>query len=310
MIRVAGALRRKALYEGGACMDWLVNLGELVGEIEEQWSITVGDCLEGGTASFVAGATTGTGEELVLKLAMPAAIDGREALENEARTLELAGGRGCARLLRHDEQRGALLLERLGGRLDQLRLPVREQLELTCASLQAVWAVPAGDTLQSGEARGRWLANYIASMWDQLGQPCSASVAEAAIECADRRADAFDPRTAVLVHGNPHATNVLEDPSAPGKFRFVDPDGLAAEREYDLGILMREFSQEFRTGDPLELGRARAGFLAEITGADPDKIWEWAIPERLANGLGLLRLGETRLGDQFLRITASWAGHL
>ena len=44
-----------------------------------------------------------------------------------------------------------------------------------------------------------------------------------------------------LVHGDVHQWNALE---ADGGFKLVDPDGLLAEPEYDLGIIMRE--------DPLE----------------------------------------------------------
>ena len=40
------------------------------------------------------------------------------------------------------------------------------------------------------------------------------------------------------MHGDVHQWNALQ--AAGGGFKLVDPDGLLAEAEYDLGILMRE----------------------------------------------------------------------
>ena len=63
-----------------------------------------------------------------------------------------------------------------------------------------------------------------------------------ALACAARRIEAHDDERAVLVHGDVHQWNALE---AGDGFKLVDPDGLLAEAEYDLGVLMRE--------DPVEL---------------------------------------------------------
>ncbi len=64
-------------------------------------------------------------------------------------------------------------------------------------------------------------------------------------------------------------------------FRLVDPDGLLAEPEYDLGILMREDPLELIDGDP----RERARSLAALSGLDADAIWEWGVVERVSTGL-------------------------
>ncbi len=49
---------------------------------------------------------------------------------------------------------------------------------------------------------------------------------------------AHDDERAVLVHGDVHEWNALQAPG--GGFKLVDPDGLLAEPEYDLGVVMRE----------------------------------------------------------------------
>ena len=56
---------------------------------------------------------------------------------------------------------------------------------------------------------------------------------------------------------------------------MVDPDGLVAERELDLAISLREFTDERAAGDARALARSRAKLLAALTGTDPEAIWEW-----------------------------------
>jgi streptomycin 6-kinase len=78
-----------------------------------------------------------------------------------------------------------------------------------------------------------------------------------------------------------HQWNALE---AGGGFKLVDPDGLLAEPEYDLGIIMRE--------DPLEGDlHERARRLAAVSGLDAEAIWEWGVVERVSTGLLGTRVG-------------------
>jgi streptomycin 6-kinase len=78
----------------------------------------------------VAEAVTEAGEPAVLKVLVPR---GTDDARNEITVLCLVGGEGCARLLCHDEARGALLMERLGQSLHELRLPIRRRHEILCS---------------------------------------------------------------------------------------------------------------------------------------------------------------------------------
>ena len=98
---------------------------------------------------------------------------------------------------------------------------------------------------------------------------------------------------AVLVHGDVHQWNVLE---AGTGFKLVDPDGLLAEAEYDLGVVMREDPVELRHGDPHE----RARWLAHRCGLDAAAIWEWGVAERVSTGLLCTRIGLQPVGRQML----------
>ena len=110
-MHVPEAVRRKALAVGAG--GWLDDLPLLIAALEQEWGISVGEVHDGSTEALVAEATCEDGSAAVLKLIAPRSDD---AAANEITVLRLAGGDGCARLLRDDAARGALLLERLGGR--------------------------------------------------------------------------------------------------------------------------------------------------------------------------------------------------
>ena len=76
-------------------------------------------------------------------------------------------------------------------------------------------------------------------------------------------------------------------------WKLVDPDGLLAEPEYDLGVIMRENPEE----DDL---LTRASWLAARTGLDPVAIWEWGVAQRVSTGLLATRIGLQPVGAQML----------
>jgi len=267
------AVRKKALAVGAAA--WLDELPALVADLEREWSITVGRPYSGGTEAFVAQAILADGTAAVLKLLIPRAGD---AARNEISVLRLTDGEGCVKLLRDDGRRSALLLERLGPSLYELALPLAQRHEILCSAAARVWR-PAPDCgLPTGAEKGRWLVDFITTAWEELDRPCSERAVDYALECAGRRIAAHDDERAVLVHGDVHQWNALR---ANGGFKLVDPDGLLAEAEYDMGILMREDPSELLDGG----ARERATWLAERTGLDATAIWEWGVVERMSTGL-------------------------
>ncbi len=301
-------LARRARAAGAECEHWIAEVPDLVAHFERAWGVTVGDPFGGGTASLVVEATTADGVPAVLKLVMPAQsmYDSLEVLPGEAAFLRAAAGRGAVRLLAEDLDRGALLLERAGRQLASLGLGIEAQLDAICSCLEQTWSAEPDPTLVRGDEKGRWLADFAARTWETLDQPCSARVVDHAIELANRRADEFDDAGAALVHGDAHQWNTLESRSGDGTYRLVDPDGLFAEREYDLAIPMREFHAELLAGDSVALGRGLARSLADRTGTDERKIWEWGFVERVTTGLLLHQEGSTAAARGFLAVAEAW----
>jgi streptomycin 6-kinase len=283
-------VRNKALAVGAS--SWLDELPGLVAAFEEEWAISVGAPYDGATEAFVAEATLDDGTAAVLKLVMPSPD---HAVLHEIAVLRRTNGEGCPQLLRDDELRGALLIERLGRSLSELALPLDERLEILCSTAARVWR-PAPDCgLPTGAEKGRRLADFITTSWEELDRPCSERAVEYALACAARRVRAHDDERSVLVHGDVHEWNALE---AGAEFKLVDPDGLLAEPEYDLGILMREDPRELLHGDP----RERAQWLAERTGLDPVAIWEWGVVERVSTGLLCTRVDLQPGGREMLAV--------
>jgi streptomycin 6-kinase len=295
-------LRARSHGEAGA--RWLRALPGLVGEIERRWSVTVGETLDGGTAAFVAPATTADGDSVVVKIAFPDELDDG-AFSQSVRVYELAEGRGCATLLAHDAELSAILLERLGRSLSSLGLPIGRQVEIICTTVRQVWVpVPAETPLPTGAEKAHWLSDFIATTWEALDRPCSARAVDIALEFAAERAAAFDRESAVLVHGDAHEHNTLED--GRGAFKLVDPEGLISEPAHDLAVPMRGLNAELLAGDARRLGLERARFVARLTGVDETAIWQWGFVERVSSGLYIMSLGLSD-GDEFLAVADRWA---
>jgi streptomycin 6-kinase len=295
-LEVNEVVRARAIAAGAA--DWLVGLPALVADLEREWSISVGRALSGGTEAYVAEATLEDGTPAVLKLIVPHETG---SARHEIAALRVANGDGCVQLLRDDPTRGALLLERLGAPLQPLALPLPQCEEILCAAAERVWRPAPDQGFPTGAEKGRWLVDFIASAWEELGRPCSERAVDYALSCAARRIAAHDDERAGLVHGDIHSWNALA--AKGGGFKLIDPDGLLAEPEYDLGVLIREDPIELLEGDP----RERARGLAARTGRQAPAIWEWGFVERVSSGLMCTRVGLQPIGREMLAV-ADWLG--
>ena len=296
VVDLPAVVRSKAVAVGAT--QWIDDLPELVASLEHEWSIFVGRAFENSTEAFVAEASLEDGTPAVLKLVVPRAGN---AARHEITVLRLANGEGCVRLLREDISRGALLTERLGPSLHDLKLPIRQRHEILCSAAELVWRPAPECDLPTGAEKARWLVDFITKTWEALDHPCSERAVDHTLTCAARRIDAHDDELAVLVHGDVHEWNALQ---GDGGFKLVDPDGLLAEAEYDLGVLMREDPLELLQGD----ASARARWLAVRCGLDVAAIWEWGVVERVSTGLLCAQIGLQPVGRQMLAVADQLAG--
>lgn len=288
VINLPDVVRNKARLAGASA--WADDLDNLVADLEREWSIAVGRTYDGGTEAFVAEAVLDDGTPAVLKLLVPR--EGDDA-HREITTLTLVNGEACPELLRADVMRGATLLERLGPSLSDLNVPLLERHEILCGVAQRFWRPAPECGLPTGSTKAAWLSEFIVNTWEALNRPCSERTIQYALDCAERRAAAHNDESAVLVHGDVHQWNCLQ---ADVGYKLVDPDGLLAEAEYDLGILMREDSFALVAGNAHE----RAQWLAPRCNLDATAIWEWGVVERVSTGLLCTQIDLQPVGREML----------
>jgi streptomycin 6-kinase len=284
---------------GAAGAAWVNALPVLLGELEQEWRITVGETLEGGTAGYVARAVTADGKSAVLKIGIPDSSGFARQME----TIEAAKGCGYVALLAKDTLRQAMLMEALGPSLDHVGFEPERALRTLCDTLLRAWELPR-EGLAGAEEKAHSLGLGVARRWDDLGRPCSERVVTQALLFAERRAAAFDLERCAVVHGDPHPGNALKvvEPRAGAEsgFVFVDPDGFLADRAYDLGVALRDWSTQILAGGGEAIARRYCALLAEQTGVDETAIWEWGFLERVSTGLYLLQFGAEDLARRFL----------
>lgn len=310
IITVPDVVRQKVMAVGAEGLKWLAGLDDLIGALEQEWQVNVESSFEGGSEAYVAQARTRNGSKVILKVAIPE-YRGNTVLANEITALTLADGHGYARLLHSDLNRRALLLEALGTPLKDLGDSSSVQIDLICATLRESWVPVAPDLqLPSGASMAQWFSEFITDLWENLGRPCSQRAFDMALSYARARARAFDPELAVLVHGDAHRGNVLQDLSRHSQtqpsFKLIDPDGIIAEAAYDLGVLMREWIDELIVA-PVKLGRERCAYLSHLSGAEIQAIWQWGFIQCVSTGLLLIQVGLEQSGMQMLKVAEAWA---
>jgi streptomycin 6-kinase len=305
-VQVPGFVRQRVMHLGQRGERWLAELPDVIAHLERAWSMTVGQALGGGTGSYVARARMAEGADTILKIAIP-----EVGFADELRVLASVQGHGYVRLLAHDREREAMLLEALGAPMAALALLPEHKIALLCQMLRQAWQAPRPAVLvvTPADEKAGQLARMVGRAWEDLSHPCSERVVTQALRYAERRAAAFDLERCVVVHGDPHPWNTLQvlapRVGAEAGFVFVDPVGFLADPAYDLGVVLRDWCEQLLatrgTGAAAALARRYCALLSAQTGIEETAIWEWGFLERVSSGLYCLELGIEELGRPFLQ---------
>jgi len=251
------------LAEGRA---WLGELPRLVEECAEQWSLTLEGPIGNGFDAVVLGAG-----DAVLKLQFPH----RES-EHEAEALRVWDGDGAVRLLAHDPERHALLLERARPGTHLSEAGQEAAVDVFVGLLPRLWK-PAGPPFRPLAEEATWWVDYLPRSFEHLGRPFERSLLDTVIETL--RELAATQGEQVLLNQDLHADNVLSAEREP--WLVIDPKPLAGERELAVAPLLRGY----------ELGHSKRATLRRFDrltselGLDRERASGWAVGQALAWGI-------------------------
>ncbi|NHN54524.1 phosphotransferase [Calidifontibacter sp. DB0510] len=301
---ISEATLARARSQGDAGEAWLRQLPLRYAELCARWQLTPGPAVVGGSASFVRRVTRRDGSAAVLRISLP-----DPSFAQRLATLRAADGHGYVRVLEADTD--ALLLESLGESLAVTTTDIDRVVRVASSLLTEAWLAPEATGLGIPEQDGA-VVGLLALIETELGRitvPVPVDLVEHAKALLAERQRAWDPTKSVVVHGDPHADNILAAPPRPGAvggYVLIDPDGFVADPAYDLGVLLRGWSDHLVAADDpaAEIDRWCA-IAAEHTGVDPEAIQQWAFIERVTTGLHLLGLGLHDLGRSFLAPAAA-----
>jgi streptomycin 6-kinase len=197
--------------------------------------------------------------------------------EHEAAALESWDGDGAVRLLAHDEERHALLLERCRPGTFLAELDADAGLGVLIGLLPRLWK-PAGHPFRSLAEEAGWWAGYIHEQWEDAGRPFEQDLVDAAVSALEELAPTQGEN--VLIHQDLHAENVLAAEREP--WLVIDPKPLAGEREFGLASIIRS----------VELGHSeravvdRLDRLSSELGLDRERARGWALGQTIAWSFG------------------------
>ncbi|HEY6836947.1 MAG TPA: aminoglycoside phosphotransferase family protein [Gaiellaceae bacterium] len=214
----------------------------------------------GAASELVQAVVTADGEDAVLKIQDPH----RES-EHEAAALELWAGEGAIRLLAHDPEEHALLLERCFPGTPLSERTTEASMDVLVGLLPRLWKRPDG--FRSIEDDVPFLRTDIEGARDERLKDAALSYLRELVPSQGER---------VLVNQDLHGENVLAAQREP--WLVIDPKPLAAERELSAASIVRSDELGHRRRDVLY----RLDRLCSDLGLDRERAIGWTVLHTVA----------------------------
>jgi len=263
-------VRNATELRGAEGAEWANRLPTLAADCGRRWSLRVGPPFPELSQNWVAPALRADGTASVLKLSFPEDPEFR----TEAQALRLFNGRGIARLLELDLDRGAMLLERLdpGVPLDTVE-DDEEAMSIAADVLRRLWRPAPADhpfPLVSDLARG--LMRLRRHFGGGTGPLPARLVEEAEALFAELIPSQAEP---VVLHGDLHHGNILAARRRP--WLAIDPKGVVGELTFDTGALLYNPTELLEVPRPERILKRRIDQLAEELDLDSARVRGWGL---------------------------------
>ena len=249
---------------------WLRALPGVVERCASRWGLRLGAPYDYAYASLAVRCTTPQADDCVLKIQFP----DRES-EREAEALAHWDGDGAVRLLAHDPEASALLLERCVPGTPLSAADPDEALDVVVGLLPRLWK-PAGEPFLPLTEEAQWWLQGLEGTWDRAGRPFERALLDEALEVL--RTLPHSQGEQVLVNQDLHVDNVLRAQREP--WLLIDPKPLAAEREFGIVAVVRGAE----LGHSREAVRHRLDRLTDELGLDRERVRLWTLAHTIAWG--------------------------
>jgi streptomycin 6-kinase len=271
--------------------EWAAALPALTARQCDRWGLRPVGAAMHGLVSLVLPVRRADGSAAMLKM-QP--VD--EETEGEPIALSAWAGDGAVRLLDHDAETGAMLLEALSPGGDLAGVEITEALTVIGDLLVRLNAHPAPAGLRGlgpvaldlVERAHGYTAARLRSEGDRaLLADLAARAREIAVEPGDR-----------LLHWDLHYENVLAPSPEAGRgpWLAIDPTPLAGDPGFELApALDNRWDEAVATGDARRETRRRFDLLTEVTGLERDRARAWTLVRVLQECVWTVDDGADRL---------------
>jgi streptomycin 6-kinase len=257
---------------------WLAALPALLEGCRARWSLELGRPFSGLSYNLVIPARDPSGAEVVLKLGVLC----RE-LVSEAAALSLFDGVGAVRLLDHDAEHGALLLERVMPGTPVHELPDDAEATRTAVRLMLrLWREPPeGHTFSPLAERFRAFDRLRSNFGGGSGPFPAELIAKAEHTFYGLNASA---ERSLILHGDLHHTNILS--STERGWLAIDPKGVCGDPGYEVGsFMLNRLPAGASESALLEYMRRRLSIFSEELRVGQGRLAGWAFCHAVLSAL-------------------------
>jgi streptomycin 6-kinase len=252
---------------------WLDSLPEVIASCERHWRLTVGPAF-GLSYSYVAPGRNAHGEEFVLKVCV-----GSPGFISEVQGLQAFSGGAAAQLIDHNLELSALLLERLKpGRTLATLDNDEDATRIAAQIMRELWRpLPPNSSFPT---TAQWAGGLqrLRARFDGGTGPFPRALIETAESLFRELLSSSEPP--VLLHGDLHHFNILSADRLP--WVAIDPKGLAGERAYEAGALLR--NPDARLSTDAQVQRRRLDILHDELALDRERMLAWGVAQAVLSG--------------------------
>jgi streptomycin 6-kinase len=249
---------------------WLSTLERTISFYEKMWNINVSTPFANLSYHYVAPATCSNGQGAVLKLGVP-----HTDFSKDVQALERYDSNCMVKIIKKDIDNGAVLLARVHpGRLLASLNDDESATTVACNIMEDLWRNHRQENIKHVRTAASWLNELNSAM--NAGHSNVRAFSSELLTLYKKTSEhlLLTMGKSVLNHGDLHHFNILQGPD--NRWIAIDPKGVFAEPEFEIGALLRNPVGTTMQMQRLEtLIEARVRYVAERFGFNSHRLYQW-----------------------------------